>query len=648
MDRGTGFARSISPTGARLVSWLRQAVPLRRKQLIVVAYTLPSQTGHYFNELLGYKTGAKALGLACRIVLPRSCAPHLAALLGAETVLEALPPMGEIASPNILEKAIAFLRAAEDLASLWAAIERRHPTSADMVLFTFAHPMLIAGTGMWLDRRSPKQRPSVFFRLVGDEFVDHETGEHMSDAPFFRLACADLRTRPGQERVCLLAAGAAMVRVASRIGGRRAFVMPLPKHLIAAAENEAPALGQHVVHVHVNHRSLPLVDGLADIIRQVTAAVPTTRFVIKDSGLPTEYRARLASKVASLPAEMLPAEQDATAYLANFSRCTVVLLAYDPRRYERLTSGVYVEAASFGKPVVVPAGTWMAQEIAAGRGAGTVFAEPNPASVSAALLHALNDADSLAAAARAAAPRIRAENSCRHYVENMMTLAWTMPDMEPRYEIGDEIDFSDPYYPRSFMRGEWGHTEHWGVWTISRRADLVFRLESTQAVILRVLVRPFLSPAHRRLVVRVMAGRQEVAQWSFDFDNSELQNSQWCEASIPSRSANARNRNLDISFVIENPASPSAGGSSTDTRLLGLGFFKLVLQAVESTKPMDQRTDAGAGQRNPGGDENGAAGRRGHDEQPMAGKGAHSNIPGEQQRADDPGNQYRKQQRPPQ
>jgi glycosyltransferase involved in cell wall biosynthesis len=88
----------------------------------------------------------------------------------------------------------------------------------------------------------------------------------------------------------------------------------------------------------------------------------------------------------------------------------------------QLTSGVFLEAASFGKPVVVPSGTWMSRQIATGCGVGTIFEEPSPNSVAAALLQALSDADNLSAAACAVAPRVRAENSSQRYIEKMMKL----------------------------------------------------------------------------------------------------------------------------------------------------------------------------------------------------------------------------------
>jgi hypothetical protein len=154
--------------------------------------------------------------------------------------------------------------------------------------------------------------------------------------------------------------------------------------------------------------------------------------------------------------------------------------------------------------------------------------------------------------------------------------------MGPRYQIGEEIDFSDPLDSRCFMREGWGATEHWGVWTVGRRAELNLRLasEAGRGLILKAMVHPFLTPSHRRISVRVSAAGREIVQWTFCIDAPEAAEPRWCEASIPARKHGHRSGALDISFTIDAPTSPLALGMSVDARLLGLGLRKLSLCAV--------------------------------------------------------------------
>ena len=72
---------------------------------------------------------------------------------------------------------------------------------------------------------------------------------------------------------------------------------------------------------------------------------------------------------------MLPNEQEPAEHLDNSRRASLVLLAYGGEGYRLATSGVFIEAAS-RTPVVVPAGTSMADDLQRGIGVGTLFGEP--------------------------------------------------------------------------------------------------------------------------------------------------------------------------------------------------------------------------------------------------------------------------------
>lgn len=598
MDRSANLSAKVAAAAVRYLRLVRKAVGFRRPQLIVIARQLEGKSGHHFNELVGYSGAAHALRLSCQIIVPRSSASHLVAALRACPALEPLPRLADIDGQNILDKLIALFDAADNLEPLWTAIGSFNPVEEDLLLFTSADPILIAGAGIWLARRRPSQRPNVFFRLVGGELIDVQTGRLNPNADLFRIACSDLRTRAGHERVFLLASSPELMRIATRVCSRRVFPTSLPKHLAIMAKADRVLPATHTVYVHLNERSGRLIDGLGEIIRRVAAEESDTRFIIQLSGLTAERRAQLELELSS-SAELLSQEQDTADYLANFCRCTAVLLAYEPRSYAALNSGVFIEAASFGKPVIAPAGTWMARQIAAGSGAGTLFEELNPESVAAALLEVLRNADKFNAAAGAVASRVRTENSSLRFVEEMLRLARTRLDMEPRYRLGEEIDFSDWYDSRCFIREGWGHTEEWGIWTIARHARLCFKLESERPLLLRALVRSFLTPTHRRIMVRVAVAGREVACWMFNLDDPDADQSHWREASIPNQGPKYSNGSLDLSFAIETPASPHGEGISADRRSLGLGLCKLCFsassEAAEAAKRPPGQREAGNG-----------------------------------------------------
>ena len=156
------------------MTWTRILKTLRRStridpQLVIVGYDL---TGHYFNELLGYRSAAGILGLALRIITARSVEPRLAAELLAEPAIEPMPSAWDILPQNIVDQVIAFADSDDNLASLWTAIAQCDLRSTDMLLFPISRPLLILRVGEWLAQRRPGRRPSVFFRFTGGEIVE--------------------------------------------------------------------------------------------------------------------------------------------------------------------------------------------------------------------------------------------------------------------------------------------------------------------------------------------------------------------------------------------------------------------------------------------------------------------------------------------
>lgn len=400
---------------------------VRHRQLIVVSFQLPGYAGHYYNELLGYRSAASILQLDCRIITASDSPPDVAWSLRAAPILDPQIPTRRLDSVELSESMIRHT--AMSLEPLWSAIDALEPGDGDILLFVLSRPILIASVGYWLSRRSQTRRPFVFFRHIGDDIFYPETGEIGLHAEIFRIACASLRAREGQERVFLLASSPEAVIAGQRAGGRRIFLTSVPKHWTAETHGTPEILRCPTVHMHLNYRSGCLIGKLSEILQRVCAAEPTTKFIVKTSGLPEKLRMEIESDLKS-KAELLPAEQNFSDYQANFSRCTVVLLPYDRRPYVTLASGVFLEAAGRGIPVVVPADTWMAQEISAGRGVGTTYEGSRPDAIASSVLLAIRDADELTRAARHVATKVRLEHSCKTYLERLIELSEAKPKME--------------------------------------------------------------------------------------------------------------------------------------------------------------------------------------------------------------------------
>lgn len=75
-------------------------------------------------------------------------------------------------------------------------------------------------------------------------------------------------------------------------------------------------------------------------------------------------------------------------YASFIAEADLIMIPYLPGPYQTQTSGVYCEAAALGIPVVVPSGTWMADQVAK-RGGGILFSPTDPASLGKACLKAI-------------------------------------------------------------------------------------------------------------------------------------------------------------------------------------------------------------------------------------------------------------------
>jgi hypothetical protein len=147
--------------------WLRNTVPriFPRRKLIVVAFDLPDRSSHFFNELLGYKHAADALGIGIKIFVPQRADTRLVTTLGATAILDRPPRIGAFDPAHISRQLDSFFDTAQKLDRLWAAIEAEDLSRIRAILFPQPHAAVIRAAGAWLGRHPAHLRPAVFFRF---------------------------------------------------------------------------------------------------------------------------------------------------------------------------------------------------------------------------------------------------------------------------------------------------------------------------------------------------------------------------------------------------------------------------------------------------------------------------------------------------
>lgn len=95
----------------------------------------------------------------------------------------------------------------------------------------------------------------------------------------------------------------------------------------------------------------------------------------------------------------------------------IALFPYEVIPYRQRTSGVFAEAVAFGLPVVATRGTWMAEQIEAGRAAGVIFDDLQPDSIAKAIAYCVNNLKPLQQSAQELSTEWRKKTSLSAFVD---------------------------------------------------------------------------------------------------------------------------------------------------------------------------------------------------------------------------------------
>lgn len=139
---------------------------------------------------------------------------------------------------------------------------------------------------------------------------------------------------------------------------------------------------------------------------------------------PVRYGAQRLVLATGVGRTMLAGQLGAGPFEEAIGACRLLLLPYHPGRYVGRISGLFAEAAAWGRPVVAAAGTWMGEMVTAGRAAGVLFERYTGADVGKALVAALEALDTLGARALEVAPAWRASEHIERALDEI--LAWAV------------------------------------------------------------------------------------------------------------------------------------------------------------------------------------------------------------------------------
>lgn len=435
------FRQSFSPYADLIERFINPQPSLQhqREALRLVDNNLQNTVGHHFGYAVSLREQCLAHGCDFVAYVSASAEQRVLSNLQAQPsftlgIHDCVPgnPFPEDWGPlnmmhDLSQGALLFK------AELEAALIRGAATR-DTVFIPNAMPHQVLGLALLL-----KQRPlyqEVKFVLMFRYALDYPVGPishraaqpHHSRIDAFAIAFSSLNKVSKQLQVRYCTDSEALARDYLRLTQRPLEVFPIP-HTVPSIDRSAcsamvpPKQRGRIRVVFLGdareEKGFELLAGLVEVVLQAHG-LDAVEFVLQAFLSSDVHRAMRPSieRLERLQGERVriiakPLEEPD--YFALLESCDVVLLPYDAVTYRSRTSGPFVEALSNGRPVVVPQGTWMSEQLG-NSGAGVVFSSGNLESLGVALVQAVHQLPQLQEAACAMSETYRAF----HNAENML------------------------------------------------------------------------------------------------------------------------------------------------------------------------------------------------------------------------------------
>jgi len=244
------------------------------------------------------------------------------------------------------------------------------PRGSDLFWMPTARPREIAGFADWLLKHA--SRPQV---VIGFHLFMRPMEPGSVEGLVHRLATNRLAEAVGRERIFPYATNRPLARRLAAAMNLGIYLAPLP-HFYGppAAPVAPPALppgdGPLIVTVGVP-KARKLGVPLPDIVRGALRRRADLRFVIQVKEAEPDADLMALGKLRQVKLVKGWLEDDAFAALIQAS--AALLLPYQRDRYAENISGPFAFAAAYGRPAIVPSGTWMAERIARKQAAGIAY-----------------------------------------------------------------------------------------------------------------------------------------------------------------------------------------------------------------------------------------------------------------------------------
>jgi glycosyltransferase involved in cell wall biosynthesis len=294
----------------------------------------------------------------------------------------------------------------------------------DCVLITVSTQLEAHALTQWLQDLPRDRKPWIVILIISDRWNRYGREEYDRQiAEFHKLNAAISSLAPGDaNRLIFFTLTDLLAQELEGLLGTKVDIVPMPIEYGDRGLYASPKRHWHL-------RRVALLGGtrrekgshlVPDIVRACRPHVRVEFLVhLTNNNLTAEEAGKLAHLDRERHVTVIREPMSLPEYNRALNSADVALFPYEIIPYRKRTSGVFAEAVAYGKPVVVPRGTWMEEQIAAGRAAGTIFEDLRPDSIARALACCLENLKLLQKSAQTMSVEWRKNYDIRVFVDLM-------------------------------------------------------------------------------------------------------------------------------------------------------------------------------------------------------------------------------------
>jgi glycosyltransferase involved in cell wall biosynthesis len=424
--------------------WLRQRLPLTdgmpaaaeterasvSPRLVSFHHRLAGLTGHKYAEVLGLIPAARERGREFHLLMHQ----------GADApTRQAFPEGRAVLHDATFQMNLSFDERCADFVSMLGEHLDSLIRADDWLFVTTGTQCEVRGLVHWIGRMPEGQRPWIFTCFHSDRWNRYGAEERTRQIAEFQALAVDLARldRDARGRLVIGAVTEALCAELSELLGVPTALVPMMMPPGAYVPLERKALGEATVafvggsrHEKGAHRLAAILDAVGRDDR-VSFAVQLANELLSHEEFAELCRAMEAPNITAVHGAM-----EQSLYRSFIAKADILLLPYERTPYRKRPSAIFVEAASTGRPVVVPSGTWMSEQIEGARAAGIIYEGDDPQAIAAAVLVAIDRLPQLAAKAK----------DCTSYWQTKMqvgpVLDWFAAEIARRNESSVRTPFS--------------------------------------------------------------------------------------------------------------------------------------------------------------------------------------------------------------